>query len=53
MVGDPNVFIGDDGQAYQYFGGCRKLGVVKLKEDMVARDGPGPEAGAGAWQFSR
>lgn len=37
---DPNVFIDDDGQAYLYFGGGRQLGVVKLKADMVTRDGP-------------
>ena len=37
---DPCVFIDDDGQAYLYVGGARKLAVVKLKEDMVTRDGP-------------
>lgn len=37
---DPNVFIDDDGQAYLYVGGARKLGVVKLKQDMITRDGP-------------
>lgn len=37
---DPCVFIDDDGQAYLYFGGARQLGVVKLKEDMITRDGP-------------
>lgn len=36
---DPNVFIDDDGQAYLYVGGGRQLGVVKLKEDMITRDG--------------
>ena len=36
---DPNVFIDDDGQAYLYVGGARQLGVIKLKEDMVTRDG--------------
>ena len=40
-VFDPNIFIDDDGQAYLYFGNSRdKLGVVKLKEDMITRDGP-------------
>lgn len=37
---DPCVFLDDDGQAYLYIGGGRQLGVVKLKEDMVTRDGP-------------
>ena len=37
---DPNIFIDEDGQAYLYVGGGRQLGVVKLKEDMVTRDGP-------------
>lgn len=36
---DPCVFIDDDGQAYLYFGGAGQLGVVKLKEDMITRDG--------------
>lgn len=36
---DPNIFIDDDGQAYLYVGGGRQLGVVKLKEDMITRDG--------------
>ncbi|MBB3061179.1 family 43 glycosylhydrolase [Microbulbifer rhizosphaerae] len=37
---DPNVFIDDDGQAFLYVGGAKQLGVVKLKEDMITRDGP-------------
>ncbi|WP_334319415.1 family 43 glycosylhydrolase, partial [Termitidicoccus mucosus] len=37
---DPNIFIDDDGQAYLYVGGAYQLGVVKLKEDMITRDGP-------------
>ena len=37
---DPCIFIDDDGQAYLYFGGARQLGVVKLKDDMITRDGP-------------
>lgn len=37
---DPNVFIDGDGQAYLYYGGARQLGVVKLKDDMITRDGP-------------
>lgn len=36
---DPCIFIDDDGQAYLYFGGGHKLGVVKLKKDMITRDG--------------
>jgi len=35
---DPNVFIDDDGQAYLFFGNGR-FHVVKLKEDMVTREG--------------
>ena len=37
---DPCVFIDDDGQAYLYVGGAGKAAVVKLKEDMITRDGP-------------
>lgn len=37
---DPCVFIDDDGQAYLYVGGAGQLGVVKLKTDMITRDGP-------------
>lgn len=37
---DPQVFIDTDGQAYLFVGGARQLGVVKLKEDMITRDGP-------------
>jgi hypothetical protein len=37
---DPCAFIDDDGQAYLYVGGAYKLAVVKLKEDMITRDGP-------------
>jgi arabinoxylan arabinofuranohydrolase len=38
---DPNIFIDDDGQAYLYFGNSHdKVAVVKLKQDMVTRDGP-------------
>ncbi|WP_423127899.1 family 43 glycosylhydrolase [Gaoshiqia sp. Z1-71] len=37
-VMDPTVFIDDDGQAYLYFG-QNVLRVVKLKEDMITRDG--------------
>jgi beta-xylosidase len=40
-VFDPNIFIDDDGTAYLYFGNSNdKLGVVKLKKDMITRDGP-------------
>jgi hypothetical protein len=35
---DPNVFIDDDGQAYLFFGNG-KFNVVKLKADMITRDG--------------
>ena len=35
---DPNVFIDDDGQAYLYYG-QNQLCVVKLKKDMVSKDG--------------
>lgn len=37
---DPCIFIDDDGQAYLFFGGGRKIGVVKLKAAMITRDGP-------------
>jgi beta-xylosidase len=55
---DPNVFIDDDGQAYLYFGGGRQIAVVKLKEDMVTRDGPiqvlaMPEFYEGVWIHKR
>lgn len=55
---DPCIFIDDDGQAYLYFGGGRKLGVVKLKADMVTRDGPiqvldMPEYYEGIWVHKR
>ncbi|MCB1129482.1 MAG: family 43 glycosylhydrolase [Verrucomicrobiae bacterium] len=55
---DPNIFIDDDGQAYLYVGGARQLGVVKLKEDMITRDGPlervqMPEFYEGVWVHKR
>ncbi|WP_342750902.1 glycoside hydrolase family 127 protein [Termitidicoccus mucosus] len=55
---DPNVFIDDDGQAYLYVGGAYQLGVVKLKEDMITRDGPiqmldMPKFYEGAWVHKR
>jgi len=38
---DPNIFIDGDGQAYLYFGNSHdKVAVVKLKQDMITRDGP-------------
>lgn len=38
---DPCVFIDDDGQAYLYFGNSsEKVGVAKLKKDMISLDGP-------------
>jgi arabinoxylan arabinofuranohydrolase len=37
---DPNIFIDDDGQAYLYMGGGEHFAVVKLKSDMITRDGP-------------
>jgi arabinoxylan arabinofuranohydrolase len=36
---DPNIFIDDDGQAYLFYG-QNALRVVKMKEDMITRDGP-------------
>jgi len=36
---DPNIFIDDDGQAYLFYG-QGALRAVKMKEDMVTRDGP-------------
>ena len=36
---DPAILLDDDGQAYMYFG-CREARVVKLKPNMVERDGP-------------
>jgi len=38
-VMDPAIFVDDDGQAYLYFG-QNAARVVRLKEDMVTRDGP-------------
>lgn len=35
---DPCIFIDDDGQAYLYYG-QNQLCVVKLKEDMITKDG--------------
>jgi arabinoxylan arabinofuranohydrolase len=37
-VMDPAIFLDDDGQAYLYFG-QNALRVVRLKEDMISRDG--------------
>lgn len=40
-VFDPNIFIDDDGRAYLYFGNSHDhVAVVKLKKDMITRDGP-------------
>lgn len=55
---DPDIFIDDDGQAYLYVGGGRQLGVVKLKKDMITRDGPFqrvdmPEFYEGVWIHKR
>jgi len=55
---DPCIFRDDDGQAYLYFGGGRKIGVVKLKSDMITRDGPiqvleMPEYYEGIWIHKR
>jgi beta-xylosidase len=37
---DPNIFLDDDGQAYLYWGNDHgKVAVVKLKPDMITRDG--------------
>ncbi len=38
-VMDPAIFVDDDGQAYLYFG-QNAARVVRLKADMVTRDGP-------------
>lgn len=38
-VKDPAIFVDDDGQAYLYFG-QNAARVVKLREDMITRDGP-------------
>jgi beta-xylosidase len=38
-VMDPAIFVDDDGQAYLYFG-QNAARVVKLKDDMITRDGP-------------
>jgi len=38
---DPNIFLDDNGQAWLYFGNSHdKVAVVKLKSDMITRDGP-------------
>lgn len=55
---DPCVFIDDDGQAYLYYGGAYKAAVVKLKKDMITRDGPirrleFPEYYEGVWVHKR
>lgn len=54
---DPNVFIDDDGQAYLYFGNG-KFYAVKLKEDMITRDGDiipldVEDPGEGPWVHKR
>jgi arabinoxylan arabinofuranohydrolase len=36
---DPNIFIDDDGQAYLFYG-QNALRAVKIREDMITRDGP-------------
>ena len=38
---DPCPFVDDNGQAYLYFGNMNdRVGVVRLRPDMVTRDGP-------------
>ena len=54
---DPCIFIDDDGQAYLYFG-QDALRVVKLKNDMITKDGEIVEITAtnfheGAWMHKR
>ncbi len=36
---DPTIFIDDDGSAWLYYGGHSTAGVVKLKDDMITREG--------------
>jgi hypothetical protein len=36
---DPTIFIDDDGIPWLYYGGHSTAGIVKLKEDMITRDG--------------
>lgn len=56
---DPNIFVDDDGQAYLYFGNSHdKVAVVKLKADMITRDGPNqildlPHYHEGIWVHKR
>jgi len=55
---DPCIFVDDDGQAYLYFGGNSRLAVVKLKRDMITRDGdvqilPMPFYHEGIWVHKR
>jgi beta-xylosidase len=55
---DPCIFIDDDGQAYLYMGGGNAFNVVKLKSDMITRDGPiiplkVEDAGEGPWVHKR
>jgi beta-xylosidase len=56
-VVDPAVFVDDDGQAYLYFG-QNAARVVKLRDDMITRDGPIVEVPlqnfhAGIWAHKR
>jgi arabinoxylan arabinofuranohydrolase len=55
---DPCIFIDDDGQAYLYIGGGEHFAVVKLKSDMITRDGPIiplniKDGGEGPWVHKR
>lgn len=36
---DPCIFIDDDSTAYLYYGGHETVGMVKLKDDLLTRDG--------------
>lgn len=56
-VMDPAIFIDDDGQAYLYFG-QNGLRVVRLKEDMITREGEiiyleAEQFHEGAWMHKR
>ncbi len=55
---DPCIFIDDDGQAYLYMGGGEHFALVRLKRDMITRDGPVvplniTDGGEGPWVHKR
>lgn len=37
---DPHVFVESDGQAYLFFGGNSRLGLARLKRNMIEIEGP-------------